>query len=412
MSDIFVAMPPATKDNCVIFGKNSNRPAKEVQEVVYYPAADHTPGTTLQCTWLEVDQSEHTHSVVLSKPTWAWGAEMGSNEHSVCIGCTAVWTKMCLEGADNSSQPRLLGIDLVRLALERAKNSHEALEVITKLLEKHGQGGVCYKSVDFQDWHHDSSFLIADPNEAWILDTAGQNWAAKKITEGVYNLSSQLGVGSNPDLKTEDLEEKTEKLGFWSTDKGDLDFSAAYSAEFPGLAEKNIQPPMKRYEKGKILMEEKSNGSFSLENMFQVLRDEECLNMTGYLMTTSSQVSVLQPNGSHIPSTHWFTATPNVCLSVFKPFVFCPGAVVSKATISQESSDDHRHTLYKYHEKFRQQVEEGTAHAKQLVEKMRQLEETCVEQTSVFLVDFDETKQNEIQDLFKDVVYCEMKFYR
>ena len=48
MSDLFVIMPPATKDNCVIFGKNSDRPEKEVQEVVYYPAADHDPGSILK----------------------------------------------------------------------------------------------------------------------------------------------------------------------------------------------------------------------------------------------------------------------------------------------------------------------------------------------------------------------------
>lgn len=411
MSDLFVAMPPATKDNCVIFGKNSNRPAIEVQEVVYYPAVDHAPGTILKCTWLEVDQIEHTYSVILSKPAWVWGAEMGSNEHSVCVGCTPVWTKMCSEEADNS-QPKLLGIDFVRLALERAKTSREAVEVITTLLEKYGQGGVCYENPDFQDWKHNNSFLLVDRNEAWVLDTAGQYWAAKKVTEGVCNLSSQLRVGENPDLKTDGLEDKTEKLGFWSTDKGDFDFSSAYSADFPGLVEKNIQPPMKRYEKGKILMEENANGSFTLENMFKILREEECLNMTGQLMTTSSQVSVLQPKNSPIPNTHWFTATPNTSLSVFKPFIFCPGADIGKATISKNCSEDRRHTLYKYHEKYRQQIEDGIISAKQLLEKMHKLEAVCVEHTNAFLVNFDDTKQNEIQDIFKDIADSEVKFYR
>ena len=32
----------------------------------------------------------HTHAVILSKPAWAWGAEMGANEHGVCVGCTSV----------------------------------------------------------------------------------------------------------------------------------------------------------------------------------------------------------------------------------------------------------------------------------------------------------------------------------
>lgn len=39
--DTFVALPPATVENRIIFGKNSDRPCDEVQEVVYFPAAVH-----------------------------------------------------------------------------------------------------------------------------------------------------------------------------------------------------------------------------------------------------------------------------------------------------------------------------------------------------------------------------------
>lgn len=39
--DTFVALPPATVGNRVIFGKNSDRLFDEVQEVIYCPAAVH-----------------------------------------------------------------------------------------------------------------------------------------------------------------------------------------------------------------------------------------------------------------------------------------------------------------------------------------------------------------------------------
>lgn len=52
----------------------------------------------------------HTYAVILSKPSWMWGAEMGSNEHGVCIGNEAVWTKI-----DADITEKLLGMDLVRL---------------------------------------------------------------------------------------------------------------------------------------------------------------------------------------------------------------------------------------------------------------------------------------------------------
>lgn len=44
----FVAFPPRTKDGCVVFGKNSARPREEVQEVVYFAAAAHDPGSKVE----------------------------------------------------------------------------------------------------------------------------------------------------------------------------------------------------------------------------------------------------------------------------------------------------------------------------------------------------------------------------
>lgn len=46
--DTFVALPPAAAGARVVFGKNSDRPADEVQEVVYFPAAAHPPGAALE----------------------------------------------------------------------------------------------------------------------------------------------------------------------------------------------------------------------------------------------------------------------------------------------------------------------------------------------------------------------------
>ena len=67
-----------------------------------------------QCTYIEIDQAEHTHSVVISRPAWLWGAEMGANEHGVCIGNEAVWTK---ENGPDDLDEKLLGMDLVRYVL-------------------------------------------------------------------------------------------------------------------------------------------------------------------------------------------------------------------------------------------------------------------------------------------------------
>ena len=83
---------------------------------------------------------------------------------------------------------------IFRLGLERGKTAKEALEVITKLLEEFGQGGPCSDIVPEHVYHN--SFLIADPMEAWVLETARTLWIAQKITryEGHSRSFAHLSV--------------------------------------------------------------------------------------------------------------------------------------------------------------------------------------------------------------------------
>lgn len=66
-----------------------------------------------------------------------------------------------------------------RLGLERGGSAREALDVITALLEKHGQGGSCKEEPTPFVYHN--TFLLADRHEAWVLETAGSYWAAQRI---------------------------------------------------------------------------------------------------------------------------------------------------------------------------------------------------------------------------------------
>lgn len=54
------------------------------------------------------------------------------------------------------------------------------MDVITGLLEEYGQGGPC--SDTNPNFTYYNSFLIADASEAWVLETAGQLWAAEHVT--------------------------------------------------------------------------------------------------------------------------------------------------------------------------------------------------------------------------------------
>lgn len=123
-----------------LFFKNSDRPSEEEHEVVCLPATDYAAGAVVQCTYISIPQVSRTHAVVLSRPRWLWGCEMGANEHGVVGGNEAVGSALADELGEDE---RLLGMDLLRLALERGSSAREAVDVVCSLLETHGQGGGC-----------------------------------------------------------------------------------------------------------------------------------------------------------------------------------------------------------------------------------------------------------------------------
>jgi secernin len=171
----------------VLFAKNSDRDPNEAQVPRWHSAVDHgaAPGD-VECTWISIPQVERTHAVLLSQPWWMWGAEMGANEHGVVIGNEAVFTNQPL------GDPALLGMDLLRLALERAATAHDAVGLIVDLLERHGQGGPCSHEKPGFSYHN--SFLVADPTGAIVLETAGTRWAVEPVTGRGRSISNGLTI--------------------------------------------------------------------------------------------------------------------------------------------------------------------------------------------------------------------------
>jgi hypothetical protein len=159
----------------MVFAKNSDRPRGEVQLAVPF-GRRATAGCTLRTQYLSIGDTG-AHATFLSCPTWLWGAEHGINEYGVAIGNERVST---VHDAA-SAQPGLIGMDLVRLGLERGRSAEEALEVMTDLLSVHGQGGIA--DAERQE-AYDSSFLVADPRGAFVLETAGRDFAIAPVPQG------------------------------------------------------------------------------------------------------------------------------------------------------------------------------------------------------------------------------------
>jgi secernin len=136
LCDTFVALSNSTKDKSVIFGKNSDRPQNEVQLITHAPGRRYAKREELHCTYISIPQVSETFEVLLSQPWWIWGAEMGVNEHGVAIGNEAIYSHEPLRSIG------LLGMDILRLGLERGNTARNALTIMTDLLEKYHQGGV------------------------------------------------------------------------------------------------------------------------------------------------------------------------------------------------------------------------------------------------------------------------------
>lgn len=190
MCDTLCAVRPAG----TLFAKNSDRPAAEAQLIE--ALAPRSGGGRLRPGYIEIADTG-AHALLGSRPDWLWGLEHGINGHRVAIGNEKVWTTL-----DPAKEPEaLIGMDLVRLGLERGSSADEALAVMTALLEEHGQGGVCDRTTGESYF---SSFIIADPQVAWVLETSGRTWVAAPTKETAA-ISNRLTVRdewtrSSPDV--------------------------------------------------------------------------------------------------------------------------------------------------------------------------------------------------------------------
>ncbi len=208
MCDTMVAAGGQSNDGAVLFGKNSDRERNEAQFLDALPAKTHRKGAKVKLTHVEIDQALETHAVLLSKPFWIWGAEIGANEHGVVIGNEAVYGKRM-----PSPKPGVIGMDYLRLGLERGATAEEALDVITRLLAKHGQSGNC-GHLKQRTYHN--SFIIADQTGAWVLETIGKDWVAEHV-DGVRTISNALSIEKDYDKISDGFKAKVGNKGVAST---------------------------------------------------------------------------------------------------------------------------------------------------------------------------------------------------
>jgi len=360
MCDTVVALGNVTADGVTLFGKNSDREPNEAHHLLRVPAADHPAGSKVKCTYIEIPQVAHTSEVLLAKPFWIWGTEMGSNEHGVTIGNEAVFTKVPYD-----KTPSLIGMDFLRLALERSKTAREALNVTTQLLEEYGQGGNC--GLDHKLYYH-NSFILADPQEAWVLETAGKQWAAEQVKD-IRTISNGITIGGEWDLASADLVRYAIDRK-WCRSHADFHFARCYS----DFVYTNFSRCKDRQCRTTDLLAAQ-RGRLTIQSIMRALRDHgpqangRWSPSHGLTTTTicwhagfgpvrasqsvGSMVSHLAPD----VQTHFVTGTSAPCTSIFKPVWLgadlpdtgpIPAGTYDEATLYWRHEALHRATLRDY----------------------------------------------------------------
>ncbi len=299
MCDTLVALPPATAGGAVVFGKNSDRERNEAQAVELHRAAEHAAGDALRVTRVVIPQVRRTRAVLICRPYWMWGAEMGANDAGVVIGNEAVHSVVAPGRA-----PALLGMDLVRLGLERAGSAAEACAVIGGLLAAHGQGGNCGH---LHPHFYHNSFIVADAADAFVLETVGPEWVAERAS-GVRTISNAYTL-------------------------------PAMRAHADGTLEAPGDGPARCARTTALL--EADAGRIGVRHAMAVLRDhgpaagpgwhpQDTVGRTVCMhagsgarrgQTVGSMVSELRAGGA----VHWVTGTAAPCTGVFRPVTFGAG---------------------------------------------------------------------------------------
>ena len=339
MCDCIVAVADQTRLGATIFGKNSDRSEHECQLFAQFPAAFHAPGSSARCTHIEIPQVAETYAVMGHSPWWVWGFEQGVNEHAVAIGNETVFSKETLE-----ERPGLIGMDLVRLGLERGRTAREALEVMATLIESYGQGGSAL-GPDKSGYHN--GFLIADPEEAWTLQTSNRRWAARRLQRDA--VSNHLSLTSDWEIGSRDLEGFARAQGWW-TSGGRLDVAAAYRN--PGVPGRISEGRLRRSRE----LLDTAQGHIDVAVMQSILRDHLaggpvrmpgtttedesfftlCMHSEPIGTTTASLVAGL-PRERRAPWPVWISfATP--CTGVFLP-VYLDGLIPAELARGGPESD-------------------------------------------------------------------------
>lgn len=344
MCDTFIAMSDVSALDSVVFAKNSDRPAFDCQPMAYHVGKSFEKGQKIKLAYVTIDQAEERYTTFGSSPYWCWGYEEGMNEFGVTIGNEAVYTKDLTENTEleQSGKPvdkGILGMELLRLGLERGKSAEMALKIMTALVEEYGQWGSGVPMSDAIAGSYNNSYIIADKTEAYILETAGKKWAARKLKKGYAAISNEVSIRTDMTSSCVDLVDYAIEKGWWIESQRDsFDFAKAYINQNNPRQLSHI-----RAQRARQMLSQATKGDtkIGVNDMKRILRDHYedtflegpyfnpsspdfltiCMHDSpaGFTWgnTASSIIAVLPNNEDKLPVMWWAPVVP--CCSIYIP---------------------------------------------------------------------------------------------
>lgn len=317
-------------NSTALFGKTSDRHPDEPQ-MLFVGSADlnkwegecgqtldkYTDGPLIALRKV-YDQFSHPYQVLISRPIWMWGGEMGLNERGVAIGNEAVFSRW-IKKQDRKNG--LLGMDLLRLALHNAATAREAVDIISRLIEHEGQGGDgAYKG----SLYYDNSFLITDYRQAFVLETAAHHWAVKSVTSDAISNCYSI----QDDFEASD--QLTSQAAFRPNSGGGargnrFSFASHNESKLHRMAARGR---VRRARARQLLDAE----DFNLASAFSLLRDHGgssrprrgmknlCMH-SGRLIKSQTTASMVIEYSDSGPVA-WLTGAPHPCVALFQPWSF------------------------------------------------------------------------------------------
>lgn len=344
--DTMVALPGSTAHGQTLVAKNSDRTPDESQPLELHPRSEHAPGDVTRCQFVELPESPVTWRHVGSRPWWCWGYEHGFNEHQVVIGNEGLSSTLDLD------RPGLIGMELIRLGLERGRTAAEAVEVITDAVTRYGQGHFKQADGTYFPNAYDNGYIVADPKEAYVIECAGHHWAVKRV-EGATGISNVYSLGADWDRLSPNARPAFAHTGALRDATEKLNFAGRY-----GKARPSVHGQRRRARSCAVLA--RDEGRITLATMMGLLRDHsdvrdpaepfqpEVGHRTGICYhagtaggewqgnTAASLVADLCADGSRLP-VYWCSFY-SPCLGVFFP-VFLEGELPPILSVGGQDPD-------------------------------------------------------------------------